>query len=208
MIKAKTKRAIKHLLTKKKLVSRRTSKHVLRTFAVLLATVCAGGLAYAVAFTRPVVTVSIHGTGPGGRIIYAPGTPTPTPHVPGGPDQVGKASWYALGLPQPDALTCASRTYPRRSYLQVKDLNNGKIVTCRVNDYGPEIWTGRVIDLSRGSFTQVDNLGRGVIPVEIRVVSGPSGFHLPINDQISALIGYNLCHSQHTAQYCEQHRQE
>lgn len=87
----------------------------------------------------------------------------------GAPDQVGKASWYALGLPAPDALTCASTTFPRGTHLKVKNLRNGREVVCLVNDYGPEAWTGKVIDLSRGSFLQIDSLGAGTAPVEIRV---------------------------------------
>jgi rare lipoprotein A (peptidoglycan hydrolase) len=87
-------------------------------------------------------------------------------------------------------------------------LYNGKIVTCRVNDYGPEAWTNRVIDLSRGSFRQVENLGRGTIPVEIRVVSAPSGLTIPLGENISAIIGYKLCQASHTSQYCDEHRQD
>jgi hypothetical protein len=124
-------------------------------------------------------------------------------------DNVGRISWYALGLPEPDALTCASRVYPRGSYLQVTNKYNGRVVVCRVNDYGPEAWTGRILDLSRGSFRQVDDLGRGVIIGEIRVASGPSGFSLPIyGDVFNAAVGYNLCRNEHGDQYCDAHRQE
>jgi rare lipoprotein A (peptidoglycan hydrolase) len=86
------------------------------------------------------------------------------------PDQVGKASWYALGLRSPDALTCASRTFPRGTSLEVTDLRNGNKVICLVNDYGPAAFTGRVIDLSRGSYRSLEGLGSGTMPVEIRVV--------------------------------------
>ncbi len=207
-MKAKTKRRIKHVLTKKKLVSRKTSRRVLRTFSVLLATICTGSLAYAIAVTRPVVSVAVHGSGPDGRVISAPVVATPTPTPPGVVAQSGRASWYAFGLPAPDAITCASRTFPRGTYLDVKDLYNGHHVICHVNDYGPEAWTGRVIDLSRGSFRQVDDLGRGTIPVEISVASGQSGLNLPIANDIAALIGYNLCHQKFSPQYCEAHRQD
>lgn len=88
-------------------------------------------------------------------------------------DQIGKASWYALGLRSPDALTCASTTYPRGTYLQVTDLRNQAQVVCLVNDYGPAKFTGRVIDLSRGSYRALEGLGSGVMPVEIRVVDHP-----------------------------------
>lgn len=90
------------------------------------------------------------------------------------PNQTGIASWYALGLRAPDALTCASRDFPRGSYLEVTNLRNGKKVTCLVNDYGPQAGTKRVIDLSRGSFRQLEGLGSGTLPAEIRVVSKPN----------------------------------
>ena len=207
-MKAKTKRRITHLLTKKKLVKRKTSRHVLRTFIITLATISTGSLAYAITITKPTVSVAVHGTSIEGRLIAAPTrTPGPT-KPPGSPDQSGKASWYALGLPEPDAITCASRTFPRGSYLQVKNLRNGRIVVCRVNDYGPEAWTGRVIDLSRGSFVQIDSLSAGTAPVEIRVVPPPTGITIPIANDIAQIIGYNLCRSQHPSRYCELHKQD
>lgn len=89
------------------------------------------------------------------------------------PDQSGVATWYALGLKAPDALTCASTKFPRGTYLKVKNLRNGAQVTCLVNDYGPTPGTNRVIDLSRGAFTKIGSLGTGTLPVEVRVVSGP-----------------------------------
>ncbi len=208
-MKAKTKRRIKHIVTKKKLVSKKTSRHFMRSFAIFLATLTTGSLAYAIATTRPTVSVAVHGANANGQLVTASlGATTPQPIVPGAPNQTGRGSWYALGLPAPDAITCASRTFPRGSYLAIKDLHSGLSVTCLVNDYGPEAWTGRVIDLSRGSFQQVDNLGVGTIPVEIRVVSSPRAHKLPIETAISAIVGYRLCAEAHTAQYCESHRQD
>ncbi len=89
------------------------------------------------------------------------------------PDQIGVASWYALGLRSPDALTCASTKFPRGTYLHVKDLRNGREVVCLVNDYGPTPGTKRVIDLSRGSYSHLEGLGSGTMPVEIRRVEKP-----------------------------------
>ena len=86
------------------------------------------------------------------------------------PDQVGVASWYALGLRSPDALTCASTRFPRGTYLEVTSLRNDKKIVCLVNDYGPQPYTNRVIDLSRGSFREIEWLGSGTVPVEVRVV--------------------------------------
>ncbi len=179
-MKAKTKKRIVHLVTKKKLVNKRTSKHVLRSFLILLATISMGSLAYAITMNKPVVSVPIHSTAAGGVEFKKPVVkvaPRPTPQPVGGPAAMtGRGSWYALGLPAPDSLTCASRTFPRGTYLHVTNLYNGNAVICRVNDYGPEAWTGRIIDLSRGSFRALDNLGRGTIPVELRVASGPMGY--------------------------------
>ncbi|HUD11401.1 MAG TPA: septal ring lytic transglycosylase RlpA family protein [Candidatus Saccharimonadia bacterium] len=210
-MKAKTKRRIRHVLTKKKLVKRKASKHILRTFLIGLTTISMGSLAYAITLNKPTVSVNVRSSGPGGIEISAPIiAPTPTPAPPGGaPAQTGRSSWYALGLAQPDALTCASRTFPRGTYLQVKDLNNDRTMVCLVNDYGPAIWTGRVIDLSRGSFEQLESLGVGTIPVEIRVSSNTTSFDVPIYTQIkAAVVGYSLCDATHSAQYCNQHRQD
>jgi Lytic transglycolase len=209
-MKAKTKRRLIHLVHKKKLVKRKTSKKVLRTFLIGLATISMGSLSYAITLNRPNISVSVNDKG-GGTLIAAPSlAPQPTPQsASGAPAQVGRASWYAWGLPQPDALTCASRTFPRGTYLQVKDLDNGATMVCLVNDYGPEAWTGRVLDLSRGSFEQIDSLGKGTIPVQLRVAAGPTGFNLPIEKDIfTAVVGYDLCQNSHSPQFCEANRQK
>jgi rare lipoprotein A (peptidoglycan hydrolase) len=206
-MKAKTKRRIKkHLnrFTKRKLVNKATSQRFFRTAGILVATLSMGSLAYAITLNKPVVSVMITSTNLNGKVLVAPPTPTPARPL----TQSGRASWYALGLAAPDAVTCASRVFSRGSYLEVTDDNNGKIVTCRVNDYGPEAWTGRAIDLSRGSFIQVEDLGRGTIPVHIRLVSSPTGINLPIIKDLGAIVGYSRCALTHTGQYCELHRQD
>jgi rare lipoprotein A (peptidoglycan hydrolase) len=211
-MKAKTKRRVLHVLTKKKLVKRKTSKHVLRSFLIILATISMGSLAYSITLNKPVISPSIHRSGSGGLEIKAPIqiATAPTPQSASGPAvMTGRGSWYALGLPQPDALTCASRTFPRGTHLHVTNLRNRRTVVCRVNDYGPEAWTNRIIDLSRGSFTQIDSLSAGTASVELRVAAGPTGSKLPIESDIAlAVIGYNLCHTTHTPEYCEQHRRD
>ncbi|HEY6736219.1 MAG TPA: septal ring lytic transglycosylase RlpA family protein [Candidatus Saccharimonadia bacterium] len=210
-MKAKTKRRVLHVLTKKKLVKRRTSKSVLRTFLIALSTLSVGSLAYAITVTKPTVGISVHSTAAGGVQIEAPITlnATPAPQSPNSPAaNTGRGSWYAFGLPEPDALTCASRTYPRGTYLLVTNQYNNKSVVCRVNDYGPEAWTGRIIDLSRGSFSQVDNLSRGTIPVEIRIASSPTGYVSPTDTDIGVLVGYTMCNANHSGEYCDLHRQD
>lgn len=208
-MKAKTKRRLKHLVGKKKLLSKKHARHFGRSVFIGLVGACTASLAYAVTITHPTIDVNVHST-LDGKTITAPVvviTNTPPARVPGGPNQVGRGSWYALGLYAPDALTCASRTFPRGSYLQVTNTQNGRIVTCLVNDYGPAIYTGRVIDLSRGSFSQVANLGQGTIPVEIRLISGASSYRLPTTD-FTAVIGYSLCFENHSQSYCNLHRQD
>lgn len=209
-MKAKTKKRIIHAVTRKKLVKRKTSKHVLRSFLILVATVSMGSLAYGITLNKPTVQVSIQRSGEHGVEIKAPvqlaATPTPQ-SITGPPAMTGRGSWYALGLPQPDALTCASRTYPRGSFIHVTNTRNKRTVICRVNDYGPEAWTNRIIDLSRGSFRQIENLSAGTVPVELRVASSASGYRLPTDEDIAIVVGYSLCQKRHSASYCDQHRQ-
>jgi rare lipoprotein A (peptidoglycan hydrolase) len=208
-MKAKTKRRLKHLVGKKHIIHKKHAKHLGRSVFLGLVGACTASLAYAVSTTHPTVDVNVHSTF-AGQTISAPVvtvSDTPAPPAPGAPNQVGRGSWYALGLSDPDAITCASRTFPRGSELEVTDEYNGNKVTCLVNDYGPAVWTGRVIDLSRGSFEQVDSLGRGTIPVEIRLVGGGSAYRLPSGDY-DAIIGYSLCREAYSDSYCENHRQD
>lgn len=203
-MKAKTKKKIRHTLTKKKILKRKHSHHLLRSAYIIVATITTGSLAFAIATTKPTVNIQIAPRNTTRITTIKPGTAAS-----GEPDQVGQGSWYALGLPEPDALTCASTTFPRGTYLQVTDRRTSKSVTCLVNDYGPEAWTGRVIDLSRGSFRVIDDLGSGTAPVEIRVVPPPpTSLNLPVLSNFAQFIGYNLCHQQHTAQFCDSNRQQ
>ena len=82
------------------------------------------------------------------------------------------ASWYDYslsGYPYYSRYnsTCASRDYPRETILKVTNLKNGKSVECRVNDYGPEEWTERDIDLSSYAFKQIGLLRDGLLDVKI-----------------------------------------
>lgn len=82
---------------------------------------------------------------------------------------VGRASWYASGSRtangerfNPNALTAAMRGF-RGKRVKVVNLSNNKSVIVRINDHGPAKWTGRVIDLSRGSFSKIASTSQGVI---------------------------------------------
>ena len=80
--------------------------------------------------------------------------------------QTGLASWYKLY----GGLTAASRDFPRGTYLRVTNLTNGKSLIVKVNDYGPEAWTGRIIDLEQTVFKQLAPLYLGVINARIEEI--------------------------------------
>jgi rare lipoprotein A len=66
--------------------------------------------------------------------------------------------------------TCAMRSRDFGKYYKVTNLNNGKSVIVRHNDFGPAkklAKQGRIIDLSRGAFSAIADLRLGVIPVEV-----------------------------------------
>lgn len=44
--------------------------------------------------------------------------------------------------------TCASRTIPNGTRIHVINLSNNRSADCLVNDYGPNAWTHRVLDVS------------------------------------------------------------
>ena len=67
------------------------------------------------------------------------------------------------------AMTAAHKTLPFGSEVKVTNLNNGKSVTVRINDRGPFV-KGRIIDLSRAAFSQIADINKGVVKVEISVV--------------------------------------
>jgi rare lipoprotein A len=93
----------------------------------------------------------------------------------------GLASWYGPGFHGKTAadgstydmhkLTAAHRTLPFDTVVQVRNRDNGRRVQVRITDRGPFV-RGRIIDLSYEAAKQIDMIGPGLAPVEIRVVSG------------------------------------
>lgn len=83
----------------------------------------------------------------------------------------GIASWYDYKLNgiawSKDHRTAASRHFPRKSYVKVTNVENGKSVVVFINDFGPEEWTGREIDLSSYAFSQLAPLSAGLINVKV-----------------------------------------
>lgn len=93
----------------------------------------------------------------------------------------GLASWYGPGFHGKRAangevydqtqLTAAHRTLPFETIVQVRNRDNGRRVEVRITDRGPFV-KGRIIDLSYEAARQLEMLGPGVVPVEIRVIAG------------------------------------
>ena len=92
----------------------------------------------------------------------------------------GIASWYSKKDPyvkkytasgeifDDSKKTCASREYAFGVRLKVINLDNGKSVTCRVNDRGPiKKLHARVIDLSRFAFDKIADRKRGLVRVAL-----------------------------------------
>lgn len=80
--------------------------------------------------------------------------PIPTAHG----NQIGEASYYANPYNG-----CASRHAKRWSVITITNLENGKSATCKVNDYGPEAWTNRVVDLDDDVFARLASKRQGII---------------------------------------------
>ena len=83
--------------------------------------------------------------------------------------QTGQASWYAKGLWNPQALTAASNSFPKKTYLRVTNLENNKQVIVKVNDTGA-FGLPRVIDLSSGAFKKLAPLSAGIISVKVEEI--------------------------------------
>ena len=83
---------------------------------------------------------------------------------------IGEASWYKVF----GCLCAASRDFPRDSRLKVTAVNpvkgKAKSVIVRVNDFGPEAWTERLIDLDSYAFKKIGKTGAGVMPIIVELM--------------------------------------
>jgi rare lipoprotein A len=96
----------------------------------------------------------------------------------------GTASWYGPGFHAAStslgetydmyAMTAAHKTLPIPAYAEVTNLRNGRKVVVRINDRGPFVGD-RIIDLSYTAAAKLDMLLAGTAPVEVRVITVPSG---------------------------------
>jgi rare lipoprotein A len=102
--------------------------------------------------------------------VPAPSATIPSNSIANGPlpatANSGTASWYETPW---GGLTTASRDYAKGTRLNV--CHGGVCVQVVVNDYGPQAWTGRALDLSSAAFAVLAPLSRGVIPVSWGVLT-------------------------------------
>lgn len=75
--------------------------------------------------------------------------------------RVGPASWYGAPFG-----TCASPWLPFGTLVHITNLATGSSTTCRVEDRGPYV-TGRILDMSDGTFSQIAGLGQGVVNIRM-----------------------------------------
>lgn len=100
--------------------------------------------------------------------------------------QVGKASYYSKRATgrmtasgdrlHHDSLTCAHRSYPFGTLLQVTNPSNGRMIVVRVNDRGPFV-RGRIVDLSWAAAKVLGILSTGVANV---IIEPLEHFHIPM----------------------------
>lgn len=67
-------------------------------------------------------------------------------------------------------MTAASNSHRMGTKLKVTNIANGKSVIVKVNDTGGFKKYGRTLDLSRGAFSKISNISKGVVKVKIKVL--------------------------------------
>jgi rare lipoprotein A len=116
---------------------------------------------------------------PGGQ---ADGQPPEPPEAPQVYTERGLASWYggdgdgfageitASGeVYDPSDLTCAHRTLPFGTRVEVENLTNGRRQILRVTDRGPFV-RGRILDVSKQAAHDLGLMRHGVMRVQLRTV--------------------------------------
>jgi uncharacterized protein YabE (DUF348 family) len=86
--------------------------------------------------------------------IVARGTAAPAPSA------SGSATWYGTG---PGPGTCAHLSLPFGTVVTITNRETGATAQCRVQDRGPETWTGHIIDLAPDVFRRLAPLSQGVL---------------------------------------------
>ncbi len=109
----------------------------------------------------------------------------------------GLASWYgepfhgrktASGeVYDMHRISAAHKTLPLHTWVEVRNLDNNRVMTLRINDRGPFV-RGRVIDLSRGAAERMGLLGPGTARVAIKAVTGDRARRLADEERRQAAL--------------------
>ncbi len=67
-------------------------------------------------------------------------------------------------------MTAAHKTLPFGTKVRVTNLRNGKSVVVTITDRGP-FTKGRIIDMSKASFSKIENPSAGITKVTIEVIN-------------------------------------
>lgn len=99
-------------------------------------------------------------------------------------DETGLASWYGPGFhgkPKPygetfnmNGVSAAHRTLPLPTVVKVTNLQNGKSIKLVVDDRGPFVYRGRIIDLSIGAAKALGTYSKGLVTVRVQSVPDES----------------------------------
>ena len=76
--------------------------------------------------------------------------------------ETGESSW-TFGV-------TASRRYKKGMLIRVTNLANGKSVETNVGGYGPQVWTGRILDLNVDAWEQIAKAGAGTTSVKVEEI--------------------------------------
>ena len=92
----------------------------------------------------------------------------------------GKASYYSAKYQNRKTasgerfnnrlMTAAHKSLPFGTQVIVTNMINGKTVVVTINDRGPYV-KGRIIDLTQSAFSKIENIDKGLVEVNIRVVN-------------------------------------
>jgi rare lipoprotein A len=117
-------------------------------------------------------------------VTYVPMRKVSVGHV-----ETGEASWYGRKFDGRNTsngdiydmygMTAAHKTLPLPTYLQVRNLANGREVVVRVNDRGPFLG-GRILDLSYMAAQKLGAVATGTAKVRIEVIDGPVPAKTPV----------------------------
>lgn len=83
-------------------------------------------------------------------------------------DYTLESGWSSVGH-----RVCATRDFTRYSLVKVTNLENGKITTCKITDFGPDVnvFPERIIDLSSTAFADIQDTRVGLARVVVEQLS-------------------------------------